>query len=440
MFDRIQILVAAGVLLSALAITYQSALRVNNRLPVIDIGVWWLAFLAIYSIQPVLYWFLTGEYLSIATNRLEVLGASSADFAQVVGISAWYAAAFVPAYLLMRPSRARNFQPVARIGNDVLFPAVCLCVLAWLAIRLFFADIDAGYESRFVNISQESLEVRRVHKFASACLVISGFIVIIACLQRRELRIWALIALPVLLLLVSPAGTSRGTAAFVLLVFLISWHVLVRPISRGIWILLAIAGVLVFNLLGAMRSYGRSPGVSELIPWLIASGEFEHIFGNAVELLHATRHGLEVPQAARFAELFAFVPSEYLSFTKTSLAGWFMDTFHLELGAAGGGLAFGIMGQAIIGNGALEAILRGFIFGIVLGFISNYLLKNAPRYWWVFPAYLYLLVRIFDSVRSTMFGAISDLVQIFIPLIVFLCCAAALLRALPEKERRQEVA
>lgn len=157
MFDRIQILVAAGVLLSALAITYQSALRVNNRLPVIDIGVWWLAFLAIYSIQPVLYWFLTGEYLSIATNRLEVLGASSADFAQVVGISAWYAAAFVPAYLLMRPSRARNFQPVARIGNDVLFPAVCLCVLAWLAIRLFFADIDAGYESRFVNISQESL-------------------------------------------------------------------------------------------------------------------------------------------------------------------------------------------------------------------------------------------------------------------------------------------
>ena len=434
MFDRIQILIAIGVLLGALALTYQSALRVNKRLAVIDIGVWWLAFLAIYSIQPVLYWFFTGGYLSVATNRLEVLDTSSSDFAQVIGISAWYAAGFVPAYLLMRPSRAYNFPPVARIGNDVLFPTACLCVLAWLALWVLFPDINSGtgYESKFANLSQESLGVRRVHKFISAFLIISGFILVIAFLQRREFRSLTIVALPGLVFLANPGG-SRGTAAFLILVFVISWHVLVRPVPRIVWMLFAVGGILAFNLLGAYRSYGYLPTLSELSTWLIASGEFEHIFGNAVELLHAKRQSLDVPETARFAEFFAFIPSEYLSFTKTTLADWFMDSFYPESKAAGGGLAFGIMGQAIIGNGAVEAILRGSIFGIALGLVSNYLPRYAPRYWWAFPAYVYLLTRTFDSVRSTMFGTLSDLLQVFVPLIVFLCCVSALLRALPEE-------
>lgn len=431
MFDRIQILVAFGVLLSALVVTYQNALHVNRRLAIIDIGVWWLAFLAIYSIQPVLYWFFTGEYLSVATNRLEVLRTSSSDFAHVIGISAWYAAAFVPAYLMMRPSQARSLPSFARIGNDVLISAACLCIGAALAIPVLFPDLGTGYESKFVELSQESLGARRVHKFLSAFLIISGLIVIIASLQRREFRTVVIIALPGLLWLANPAG-SRGTAAFLILVFLISWHLLVRPIPRFAWMLAAASGILAFNLLGAIRSYGRLPGFSELIPWLIASGEFEHIFGNSVELLQATRQGLEVPQTARFAEFFAFVPSEYLSFTKTTLADWFMETFYPEQKAAGGGLAFGLMGQAVIGNGAIEAIFRGFTFGVVLGLVSNYLLKYGSRYWWVLPAYIYLLTRIFDTIRSTMFGTVSDLLQVFIPLIVFLCCMSALLRALPE--------
>ncbi|OQW58741.1 MAG: hypothetical protein A4S14_06855 [Proteobacteria bacterium SG_bin9] len=432
MLDRIQIFLAIGVLLGSLILTFRGALGVNRRLAVVDIGVWWLAFLAIYSIQPVLYWLVTGEYLSVATNRLELLRTSSSDFAEVVGISAWYAVAFVPAYFMMRPSRVQDIS-IARIGNDVLFPTVCLCILAWLSIRMLFPDLHSGtgYESKFLNLSQESLGARRIHKFALAFLIISDLILIVAFLQRRELRKWVLIWLPALVLLVNP-GSSRGAVALLLIVFLISWHALVRPIPRIVWMLAALGGILAFNLLGAVRSYGYLPSTSEIFPWLIASGEFEHIFGNAVELRQAVRQGLDVPQTARFAELFAFVPSEYFSFDKTTLADWFMETFHPELKATGGGLAFGIMGQAVIGLGAIEAIVRGFIFGILLGLVSNYMLKNASRHWWVFPAYIYLLTRTFDSVRSTMFGSVSDLLQIFVPLIVLLCCASALLRALPE--------
>ncbi|HRK57705.1 MAG TPA: hypothetical protein PLQ67_09315, partial [Burkholderiaceae bacterium] len=292
-------------------------------------------------------------------------------------------------------------MPIANIDNIVFVVTAILFVTLWILLKTVFPDLNtgSGYESKFLTLSESSLGLRRTHKLFLTFLVPCGIILVVGIMQRRGVRPLAILSIPALVLMANPGG-SRGVAFLVILAFLISWHALVRPIPRKIWLLLAVCGILAFNLLGAIRSYGHFPNPSELLPWLLSSGEFEHIFGNAVELLHAVqREALHIPLTIRFSELFAFVPSELLIFDKTALPDWFMDNFYPELKAAGGGLAFGVTAQAIVGHGSIEAMVRGLIFGVVLGKVYQLLYRHA-RHWWVFPVYIYLLTRIFDSVRS----------------------------------------
>lgn len=423
MIEYVQIYLAIVAILGSLVIAYKRSVRRNSHMAAIDIGVWWLAFLALYSIQPTLYWLVTGEFLSVASNRLEKLGTTASDIAVILTISACYATAFVLTYLrITRSARFQGAPLFAKIRNNVFIPTAILFIILWLVMQGLFSEIGAGdgYESRFLNLSESSLGMRRLHKFSQAFLIISGIVVIVAMLQRPKTRIFTVIAIPVLVLMVASLGGSRGPAFMLALVFLISWHALVRPIPRMAWGTFALFGILAFNLLGAMRSYERLPDASELLPWLVASGEFEHVFGNAVELLHAVRdERLLLPYTIRFAEFLAFLPSELLIFEKTSLSDWFMDAFYPDLKATGGGLAFGAMAQAVIGGGAVEALLRGATFGAVLGVFYQILVKYSGH-WWAFPAYIYILIRIFDAVRSTTFSFLSDFIQVLVPLIVFL--------------------
>ena len=431
--EKVQIFLAIATILGALIFGYKRSLRRNRYFVPIDIGIWWLAFLSLYSIQPVIYWLATGEFQSVATNRLEVLRTSATEIAEILTISACYAISFALTYFhFTKYVRFEGGPGIAKIGNSVVLPTAIIFAFLWIFTHVLFSDINSGpgYESKFVNLSELPLGVRRFHKFTLASLVISGIILVIAMSQRRSFRAIAVILIPILVLISSPGG-SRGTAFLIALVFLISWHALVRPIPKVIWGSLALFGILAFNLLGAIRSYGRLPDEMELIHWLIASGEFEHIFGNAVKLLHAVHDGsLQVPTTTRFGEFYAFLPSEFLGFEKDSLGNWFMDTFYPESKAKGGGLAFGAIAQAVIGGGAVEALIRGAMLGATLGLICKFLV-NHRGHWWAFPMYICFLVRIFDSVRSTTFSFLSDMIQIQIPFIIFLCILSSIFRKRP---------
>src|SRR5262249_16337855 len=141
-------------------------------------------------------------------------------------------------------------------------------------------------------------------------------------------------------------------------------------------------------------------GVTEVTG--LGLGEFDDLWANAIELLHA-KSGLavDVPFAIRFGEFWSFVPRQLLPLEKGELSVWFLDTFHAGLCGGGGGVGFGALSEGVIGGGALEALLRGALLGLISGvFFVRY---RRARQWWVFPLYLYLIVETFESVRDTTF-------------------------------------
>ena len=415
-----QIYFCIALLLSVTFAVFLNSYVCSKRFAPIDIGVWWLIFLSIYTIFPILSWLVTGNFSTTATHRL--ISTSYSEVVIILQIAVCYAIFFAIPYLFIsRVKFEENRHLFGRINNFHFVVVILIFVVGIFVLQYVFSSISigSGYENKYTNIHILSLTEKRVHKFISLALVISSILLIAGLLQRPKLRTISIIILPVLILISAP-WESRGNAIFIMLAFLISWHVFVRNIPIWFWGLMLICGVLSFNLLGAIRSYHRLPEGIEIVYWMTSSGEFQHIFGNAVDLIQVKKiGGLDLSSHVRYSEFFAFLPQELLPFEKIRLADWFIEHFYPHMKSTGGGLAFGVVAQAIAGNGVIEAMMRGLSFGIVLGLITR-LTKQYSFYWFVFPLYIFLLIRIFNSVRDTMYSFLSDTIQILVPFLIFM--------------------
>jgi hypothetical protein len=143
----------------------------------------------------------------------------------------------------------------------------------------------------------------------------------------------------------------------------------------------------------------------------IGVGEFDSLWGNAIELLQAKNSGgININLETRFGEIIAFIPSQLLWFEKISLNDWYLNNFYPGLKDSGSGLVFGAISQAIIGGGIIEAFIRGAIIGGLSGIIMKWV-RTPSKVWWKFPLHLYLLVGVFSGIRETTFIQFGDLVQ-----------------------------
>jgi hypothetical protein len=70
---------------------------------------------------------------------------------------------------------------------------------------------------------------------------------------------------------------------------------------------------------------------------------------------------------------------------------------------------FGVLAQLAVGFGLPEALVRGFLVGLLLTGLTFYL-GRCTR-WWHYPALLYCSVWTFQSVRDTSFALLTPLVQ-----------------------------
>ena len=131
------------------------------------------------------------------------------------------------------------------------------------------------------------------------------------------------------------------------------------------------------------------------------------------------------PLEVRFAEMWAFIPSQLIPFEKMSLDVWYLQTFYPEYQAQGGGLAFGAVSQAIIGNGLLEAWLRGLALGVISLWLMKWHRSLSPS-WWKLPLYLFVYAFAFQSVRDTTFRPMTDVVQTVGPSLLLIGLLASL--------------
>ena len=416
-------------------VAFTAAAYRDRRVPADDIGLVVLLALAIYNSLPAIVWILQdGHYTSELTGRLIHLQPVVDEVAYLLALVIGYAAGFA---LVFAPLRLRSVRPApgthwGRVPSGALVLALALVVVnAAFVLSLSLLGVVGqvqSYADEYRVIAELPLPLRQAKKLLAGFAGFSTLVLLVGIVQRgRPYRKWIAVYVALLLVSFDPAG-SRAGLVLAMGSVVIAWHVLVRPIHAPAWLAMAAVGLVGFTLSGLLRSTGGWDNLqSARAHELISLGEFESLWANGVELLQTARWvGLDVPWHARFAEFFAFVPSQLLPFEKMSLDQWYLQRFHADYAAAGGGLAFGAVPQAIIGAGVAEAVLRGTMLAFAALLLLN-VARRRHRHWLALPVYLYLLINAYTAVRSSTFAQLSDLVQVVLPCALLLWAGNRLL-------------
>lgn len=397
----------------------------------------WLVVLAMYSTLPVIDWIVKGTQYPDYYGRMATIAPSPQEHQYLLTITIAYAFSFILFHYLAygRLSSSTRWSPPPIPRNVLIFSAILAFGGPAFDLFLRYSGIlreAASYGDEYLAIAELPIEIRQLLKIASAMGNFGMGVVLVALMRNIRKTKWLLILY--LAIMVGSYDVSGGRSALVIAIFrcVVCWHVIVRPISNKSIFAGGVSGLVLFNFLGYYR--GVLEGADTQFG--MGVGEFLNLWGNALELArYADVGSLNILPSVRFGELYSFIPSQLVP-EKQSLDEWFVQTFYPEYYKNGGGLAFGIISQAIVGGGIPEALTRGAILGWVFAKISKNFGAKRDAKWWYFPVQLYLLVNVYYSVRSTTFAFIGGVVQVLIPAIIILTIVDRVrLRARPRIER-----
>ncbi len=433
--EQISVLLMVLLIWTSVLATCMLAAHRDRRPPADDIGVMWLVVLGIYCTFSPISWLLQdGSYGFLSLYRLYALQPTTDEMKRLLEIGLAFSVAFAGPYLCLRRhvplggasihAHIDTSKMTAAVGIIVVFQVIMVV----LRFGGFVRSPDSYYDSYLV-LQELPLALRQVIKIGGGFASVAMLVCLVGILQRwQRHRLPVLLYIAMILLSFDPKGARTGIVIGLMSVG-IAWHVLIRPISLHLWLASGICGLAAFTVLGIVRSLEAESfdELREANTEGFGIGEFDAIWANGVELLQARELGrLNVPLAAQFGELWAFVPSQLLPFEKMSLSDWFVETFYPQYQAEGGGWAFGAISQAIIGGGTMEAIFRGCLLGILAAWIMRWY-RSPVAQWWRLPLYLYLLISVYQSVRDTTFSQIGYAVQIALPTLILISLIGKLL-------------
>jgi oligosaccharide repeat unit polymerase len=182
-------------------------------------------------------------------------------------------------------------------------------------------------------------------------------------------------------------------------------------------IFVVIIGVFAFKRIDADRIIDPSL-IDILIP-----GEFISIYGNAIHWasMLGTQDFVAPPSSSYLQSLIAFVPKQFNA-EKWDLADWYVTQYFPEYAAAGGGLAFGIIPEAMVNWGLFSVVFQAFIVAFIFraAYFSAYANRaRGANVWVVF--YLFSFASIYQVIRSNSFSIISGMVLGFaVPFLILL--------------------
>jgi len=411
------VLIQISVLLLLGVFAFFYRYRTVGEVPLDDIGIFWILFFVLYTTLPGLFWLLQGGEYLVINKRLYNLGTTPEDMVYLLNISWIYLAFFILGFYCL-PKSGNLKSPIQRqdIKNSLMFAALVVIFIN-ASINIFFGSFSIipkadSYAESYAIGNNLPLGIRQISKIFSGFDFTAWIIINIGLFQKYK-KTKLLILILALIFLILNIGGARSPLFFYFFILLVLRHIFVSPISLRFFIFTGIASIALFLLLGIVR--GLSGDIL-----ITGVGEFDMLWGNAVELLHKKQDsGIDVPLSIRFSDFFGFIPSQLLWFEKSTLSVWFMQEFYpiyIELGV---GFSFGIISEIIIGNGYIDAIWRGFLLGLICSALMKFFQRESCP-WWFLPFQLLLLVNIVLSIRDTSFRLIIDSLQIYLPSLLFI--------------------
>ncbi len=398
---------------------YAALNRYKNlkRIPIDDIGILWIVIFVIYSILPAIFWLFQGGEYSLINYRLFNLGTKPEDMVYLLNLSLVCLIFFVLGNKMFTRNNIAHFNfRESNIPISILISAVFIIVFN-MGLSIFFGSFGvtqeaSNYAESYALAQKLPLGLRQISKLLGGFDFISWIIINIFLFNNyKKFRIFIIIL--ALIYIVLNLGGARSPIIFYLFTLIVLRHYFVKPMSIIFTFSLGFIGILLFLLTGILRGLSGDFLVTGV-------GEFDMLWGNAVELLHEKQfNGLNVPAWLKYSDFYGFIPSQLLWFEKSTLSVWFMQEFYPEYIEFGVGFSFGILSEMVIGYGLYDAMIRGFILGSVLAILMNFF-RREKRSWWILPLHLILLVNTVLLVRDTSFRLIIDTLQLYLPALVFM--------------------
>jgi oligosaccharide repeat unit polymerase len=229
---------------------------------------------------------------------------------------------------------------------------------------------------------------------------------------------------------------SRSQFVTLTLVLIAAYTLYMRPVGLKKETTIAFLFVLILGVFSFLRE--TSTGISD-IDWLsvLVPSEFASIYRNAMHLmtLQGTTEFVHSPGNSYLQSLIAFVPKQ-INEGKWDLATWYVGEYFPDHAAIGGGLAFGIVPEAIVNWGLSSIVFQAFIVAMIfrIAYFSAYKRRDSsPGLMVMF--YLYCYSQIYPLIRSDSFAIMNSLILGFVVpfLIVFVLSR---IRLMPRRYKR----
>jgi oligosaccharide repeat unit polymerase len=215
---------------------------------------------------------------------------------------------------------------------------------------------------------------------------------------------------------------SRSTLVSFTIVFMATYAFYNRPIGLTKEISFSILFILIMGVFSLKRMISDEAISFDLLSIMIPS-EFIFVYNNALHLtaISVTPEFVQPPGSSYLQALFAFIPQQFNA-GKWDPATWYVGEYFAGYAAAGGGLAFGIIPEAIINWGLISIVFQALIIVIIFRIAYSYAYRNqflGSNVWVVF--YLFCISQIYQVVRNHSFSIISSLgVGFVVPFLLLL--------------------
>jgi hypothetical protein len=404
------------LIISAIFLILYLLKRDSKIVPIDDIGLLFSVFIALYTILPVSSWLLQGGQYILPVGRLyemqpillEVIELSLTGLFYIFGVLLIY---YYSRKRLMLLSRSASLISSSLWVSNKLMSITLLMYVLGSSVYMFFKYKYGVYEAQsqsydagYVLYLNMPLIVAQMLNTLKGFVTITYTVFVLGLFMRWNNRKSRFLIGVIFLITVLnyDFGHARTELFQTIVLFALLYHLFVTPFES----VKNIIAILVLLLIGFLLLGIRGDGVSA--QFVLPLGEFDVIWGNAVEMLREKNQNvLNVPLYVYLYDFIAFIPSDILPFPKQSPQIWLMDTHYPIAKEEGNGLMFGAITQSVIGFGMLEAFIRGAIIGFISITFKSWL-RSGKYSWWI----LTIFVMVYLSVPTSMIRG-STLAPIF---------------------------
>lgn len=397
---------------------------IEGTVPYFEIGAFYVVLAGLYATYPILKYVLQGYRYELGDQRLIALQHYPVGLAILEWYHVAYLISFCVAYALMRKRRAVQGRLHVTAPD---WPMIASVLLLLTGAKLFFIVMGIFYDLRVGSYMESYLVIQRLplvaRQFAAQVQGIEltlqiMLVVALTCAKRRGFRVLliAFVVLTTLSHIIVPGG--RIALVAVILSAVAAHHLSVRRVQLRWLLLAAVGGFLLMEVMGIVRT-DQAVGGFELgrVTQRMSEEytEFEVIFGNAIEMKYwRNASGIFLDQPNLYwSGLFAVIPQQLLPLEKDTPWVWFTRTYYPDYYEMGGGMAFGVLAEAVAGYGWPEMVWRGALVGVLFGLLHR-LLYRAKISPYLFMFYIWLMVWSYLTLRSGTFAPLMLILYRFV--------------------------